>query len=58
MTTRKLTLFAREICCRVVLAVELGPPTLFNHAKQQFAQKFSMNSKKFCILCMIELCKM
>jgi hypothetical protein len=41
---KKTKIFAREICCRVVLAVDLGPPTLFNHAKQQFAQKFSMKS--------------
>jgi hypothetical protein len=34
--------FCRRNCCCVVLAVDLGPKTLFNHAKQQFAQKFSM----------------
>ena len=42
MTTRKLKNFAREICCRVVLAVDLGSQTMFNHAKQQFAQEFSV----------------
>ena len=29
-------------CCRVVLAVDLGSQTMFNHAKQQFAQEFSV----------------